>query len=47
MRESYADSSFQPSLAERLEFIAQRLEGVAWVGLFAGACFAGFLIISI
>jgi len=39
MRELYANSHFQPS-------IAQRLEVVAWLGLFASACLAGFLIIS-
>jgi len=39
MRESYAISAFQPS-------IAQRLEVVAWLGLFASAGYVGFLIIS-
>jgi hypothetical protein len=51
MREFYADinvqpSIAQPSLAERLELIAQRLEIFAWLALFAFACYAGFLIIS-
>jgi hypothetical protein len=46
MRESFAASSVQPSLGERFELLANRLEIVAWLGLFGLACFAGFLLIA-
>jgi hypothetical protein len=46
MDQTYVDSSAHPSLDQRLEVIAQRLEGPAWIGLFASICFAGYLAIS-
>lgn len=46
MRESYANPGFQSSFAERLEFVAQRLEGFAWLCLLACTGFAGYLVIS-
>jgi hypothetical protein len=46
MNQTFVDSSAHSSLAERLEVIAQRLEGPAWIGLFASICFAGFLAIT-
>jgi hypothetical protein len=47
MHQTFVDSSARPSFAERLEVIAQRLEGPAWIGLIASFCYAGFLAISI
>ena len=46
MRDSFADATFDLTVGQRLEVIAQRLEGPAWLGLFALACFAGFLMIA-
>lgn len=46
MRKSFASASARLTTAERLEVVAQHLEGPAWVGLFGLACFAGFLMIS-
>jgi hypothetical protein len=46
MHQTFVDSSAHPSLAQRLEVIAQRLEGPAWIGLIASVCYAGFLAIS-
>ena len=47
MRESFAGSNVQPSIGDRLDVIATRLEIVAWMGLFGVACLAGFLFIAI
>lgn len=47
MRESFAGSTAQPSIGDRLDIIASRLEVVAWMGLFGVACLAGFLFIAI
>jgi hypothetical protein len=47
MQEVYADSGFRLTMADRLECIAQRLEGTAWFCLVAGVGFAGYLVISL
>jgi hypothetical protein len=40
------ESGAHSSLGQRLEVIAQRLEGPAWIGLFASICYAGYLAVS-